>query len=222
MGTISKPNNFSANTTISSSQVNANFDTIYNEFNGNIAAANLASNAVTTAKISDSNVTTAKIADSNVTTAKIADSNITTAKIADQAITYAKLGSTGTVRLGYGTGSGATLTTSYVDHASATATSHGGTIEIEWWAKVGNASSGATRNFDIQVLCDGATTGITPSTLNFEAIFVSGATTSLAYGFLHVQTGLAAGSHTWKLQFKASAGAAVILGTNSIRIAEVV
>lgn len=81
MSSISKPNTFSANTTISSSEVNANFDTIYNAFNGSVDAANLASGAVTTAKIADSNVTTAKIADSNVTTAKIADSNVTTAKM---------------------------------------------------------------------------------------------------------------------------------------------
>lgn len=80
MGIIAKPNDFSANTTISSSQVDSNFDTIYNEFNGNIVAANLASNAVTTAKISDSNVTTAKIADAAVTSAKISgiDKSLTT------------------------------------------------------------------------------------------------------------------------------------------------
>lgn len=81
MGTVNKPNDFSANTTISSSEVNDNFDTIYDEFNGNIAAANLATDAVTTAKIADSNVTTAKIADSNVTTAKLANSSVTNAKL---------------------------------------------------------------------------------------------------------------------------------------------
>lgn len=81
MSIIAKPNTFSANTVISSSEVNANFDTIYNDYNGGIAAANLASNAVTTAKIADSNVTTAKIADSNVTAVKIADDNVTAAKI---------------------------------------------------------------------------------------------------------------------------------------------
>lgn len=80
MSTISKPNTFTANTSASASQVNANFDTIYNEFNGNISAANLATDAVTTAKIADSNITTAKIADSAITTAKIADSAITDAK----------------------------------------------------------------------------------------------------------------------------------------------
>lgn len=80
MGVIAVPNTFSPNTSISSSQVNSNFSTIYNEFNGSIAAANLATGAVTTAKIADSNVTTAKIADSNVTTAKIADGAVTPVK----------------------------------------------------------------------------------------------------------------------------------------------
>lgn len=71
MGVVSKPYTFSPNTTMSSSEMNSNLDTLYNEFNGNISAANLASNAVTTAKITDSNVTTAKINDDAVTAAKV-------------------------------------------------------------------------------------------------------------------------------------------------------
>lgn len=71
MGTIVKPNTFSPNTTISASDVNANFDTVYNEFNGSVSAANLAADSVTTVKIADTNVTTAKLADSAVTAAKI-------------------------------------------------------------------------------------------------------------------------------------------------------
>ncbi len=81
MSTIVKPNNFSPNTSISSSAVNDNFDVIYNEFNGNISAANLATDAVTTTKIANSNVTTAKIADGNVTTAKLADASVGNAKL---------------------------------------------------------------------------------------------------------------------------------------------
>ncbi len=41
MGTISKPNTFSAGSLIVASEHNANFDTIYNEFNGNITNANI-------------------------------------------------------------------------------------------------------------------------------------------------------------------------------------
>lgn len=71
MAIISVPNTFSANTTISSSEVNANFSTIYNEFNGSITAANLATDAVTTGKIADEAVTTAKIGPGAVTSAKL-------------------------------------------------------------------------------------------------------------------------------------------------------
>lgn len=99
MGTIVKPNTFSANTTISSSQMNANFDTIYNEFNGSIAAANLATDAVTTTKIAASAVTAAKLDTDSVTTAKIAASAVTPAKraggFAHGFITGATLNSTG-------------------------------------------------------------------------------------------------------------------------------
>jgi hypothetical protein len=58
---------------------------------GQLAAAGLASDAVTTAKILDANVTAVKLATDSVTTAKIVDSNVTTAKVADSAITEVKL-----------------------------------------------------------------------------------------------------------------------------------
>lgn len=91
MSTVNKPFTFSPNTTASSSQVNDNFDTIYNEFNGSISAANLASNAVTTAKITDSNVTTAKIADDAVTTAKLANEAVTATKIEPDSYTNVRV-----------------------------------------------------------------------------------------------------------------------------------
>jgi hypothetical protein len=67
MTVVSKPYTFSPNTVASSSQVNANFDTLYNDYNGGISAANIASSAITTAKIADDAITTAKLADSSVT-----------------------------------------------------------------------------------------------------------------------------------------------------------
>ena len=60
---------------------------------GQIAAAGLASDAVTTAKILNANVTAAKLATDSVETAKIVDLNVTTAKIADANVTAAKLAS---------------------------------------------------------------------------------------------------------------------------------
>lgn len=109
MTTISKPNTFSANTTISSAAVNANFDTLYNDYNGGISAANLAANAVTTAKIADANVTTAKIADANITSAKLATGAVGAANIA-----------TGTILLGISTPITTQLTTGNTSVTQAT------------------------------------------------------------------------------------------------------
>jgi hypothetical protein len=72
MAIVNKPNTFSGNTTISSSEINSNFDTLYNEFNGSISAANLADDAVTAAKLADNAVVTASITDASVTSAKLA------------------------------------------------------------------------------------------------------------------------------------------------------
>lgn len=94
MATINLPNTFSADTTALASEVNDNFTTIVNEFNGSISAANLASNAITTAKITDANVTADKLATNAVTTAKINDAAVTTAKINDSAVTSEKLSTT--------------------------------------------------------------------------------------------------------------------------------
>lgn len=71
MGVVSLPNTFAPNTAISSSEVNSNFSTIYNEFNGAISSANLADDAVATAKIVDGAVTTAKLTDGDVTSEKL-------------------------------------------------------------------------------------------------------------------------------------------------------
>lgn len=50
---------------------------------GQVAAAGIASDAVTTAKILDGNVTAGKLASDSVTTAKIVDANVTGAKLAN-------------------------------------------------------------------------------------------------------------------------------------------
>jgi len=71
MAIVNKPNTFSGNTTISSSEVNSNFDTLYNEFNGSISAANLADDAVTAAKLADNAVVAANISSDSVTATKI-------------------------------------------------------------------------------------------------------------------------------------------------------
>ena len=45
MAKITKPTTFSSGTTAKSGEVNSNFDTIYNEFNGSIDNANIKANA---------------------------------------------------------------------------------------------------------------------------------------------------------------------------------
>jgi len=45
MATVTKPSTFSSGETIRSAEVNSNFDTIYNDYNGNITNANIASGA---------------------------------------------------------------------------------------------------------------------------------------------------------------------------------
>jgi len=62
---------------------------------GQVAAAGIASNAVTEAKILDAAVTTNKVADSAVTTNKLGSNAVTTAKITDGAVTTAKIADAG-------------------------------------------------------------------------------------------------------------------------------
>ena len=70
MAIVNKPNTFSSNTTISSSEVNSNFDTLYNEFNGSISAANLADDAVTEAKVANDSIDTLNVKDGAITPPK--------------------------------------------------------------------------------------------------------------------------------------------------------
>ena len=75
--------NFTSGTTIVSAEVNTDFNTIYNDYNGNITAANLADGAVTNPKIGAGAVTLDKMAADSVDSSKIVDNTIV---IADTAI----------------------------------------------------------------------------------------------------------------------------------------
>lgn len=124
---------FAAATTIVASEANADLNTIYNEFNGSIAAANLASNAVTTAKILDANVTLAKLA-VGATIRNFVAAAVTAGQ------TYTTVEST------IGTSGAVTWSGGRVFIIS----SIGGTI--------GRASSGATESMTIRAKIDGVTT----------------------------------------------------------------
>lgn len=82
MALIEKPNTFTDGTAAEASEVNDNFDEIYDEFNGSINSANLSSDAVATGNIADDAVTTPKIDDAAVTTDKVSNNAITSAKLA--------------------------------------------------------------------------------------------------------------------------------------------
>jgi hypothetical protein len=84
MGLVTKPHTFTASTTALSSEVNANFDAIYNVVNGNIEAANIASGAVGEAELAASAVTNAKVsASAAIALSKLAALTATIVPITD-------------------------------------------------------------------------------------------------------------------------------------------
>ncbi len=74
MAQITKPNTFASGTSAVSAQVNSNFDTIYNEFNGNIEAANIKDNSITGAKLQT--ITTAGKVSTAALTGRVAQANL--------------------------------------------------------------------------------------------------------------------------------------------------
>lgn len=91
MATVVIPNTFVTGTTILASEMNANFNAITAQVNGNLDANNLANSAVTENKIANLAVTEGKLASSAVATAKIANLAVTEAKLAASAVTASKL-----------------------------------------------------------------------------------------------------------------------------------
>jgi len=73
---------FASGTTILAAEVNTDFNTIYADYNGNVSAPNLASNAVTEAKILDGAVTINKLAANSVNSGKIVDLSIVVGDLA--------------------------------------------------------------------------------------------------------------------------------------------
>lgn len=212
MGIIVKPNNFAASTPAVASQVNANFDVIYNAFNGNIDSNNLATNSVVTSKIADNNVTTAKINDSAVTTAKINNLAVTTDKIADSAVGVSRLAAVESTDLFNGTSITASTWTDFKGNQNFTVDNANSTIlvSINGRASMG-AAAGAAGNLSSRIVIDSAGTPITRSiggggasatSSNYFNPFQSG-------GFVII-TGLSAGTHTIKTQVYASFASCVL------------
>ena len=79
-GTITKPHIFVAGTTIKAAEINSDFDTLYNEFNGEIESVNIKDGTIVNADITDLTIADGKII--GLDGSKITDATITGAKMA--------------------------------------------------------------------------------------------------------------------------------------------
>lgn len=125
MSIVSRPTKTGGNTTyvdevaannkiIKAAEVDGDFNTIYNDYNGNVTNANIAPTAaiatsklavdggITTGHLADNAVTSAKIADGTIVAADLANDAVTTAKILDGAVTLAKMAVGSAVRYAEG------------------------------------------------------------------------------------------------------------------------
>jgi len=140
-------------------------------------------------------------------------------KLADGAIPFGKL-ATGATNLGFNLNAGSgvgTLTTSYVTYATKTVSSTGGRVQIEWGVVAYNGNSGANRTLDVKLICDSVEVD---SITDLWLMYVSGQNPRFVNNFTFEHTP-SAGSHTYELQFKASANTSVLLLDNFINISEV-
>jgi len=98
MAQITRPNSYAANTTIKSSEVNDDLDTIYNEFNGNIDNNNIkAAAAITNTKISGTAIISNPTDNQLITAATAAKKPLELQELASQtAAPFGILDSTGT------------------------------------------------------------------------------------------------------------------------------
>lgn len=86
-GTIVKPNTFSSGQTASASQVNANFDTIYSEFNGGIDAANIEAGGVATSEILDGTILSEDVGTGSILSSNVRDFTLTGSDLSSATIT---------------------------------------------------------------------------------------------------------------------------------------
>lgn len=105
-------------------------------------------------------------------------------------------------------------TVAWTDYAVVTGTSTGGLCEARILISAWNGSSGADRTIDIQVVCDGTATGsfggITIPIANLKTVVKAAIWSSTP----------SAGTHTWRLQLRASATPAVQLEAATLTVVE--
>lgn len=177
---------------------------------GQAQSSDIGDGQVSTAKIGDGQVITAKIGDSAVTTPKIADGNVTSAKIQDNAVTRAKLSALGLVASG-GTANSNTTSGSRVDVSplSVTITTTGRPVLVALIPAVANGtftsrlgsrtSSGATAEGGVFIMR--GSTDIFETVVGINASGASNPHIMLPVSSIFtIDTGAAAGTHTYKVQ----------------------
>jgi len=179
----------------------------------NITTDKLADDSVTADKIADDSVTTDKIADSNITTDKIADSNVTTAKIAAANVTNAKLANPNYAVSG-ASGTFDTTSSSYTDvtnlsvSITTVANRH---VEIGLIPSSEGASIVGFFNAGVDQFCEGTLAILEDGNAIAEIRLSTYAVTTNLAGFgpgsvRHVRIAPSAGSHTYKVQIRATVG----------------
>lgn len=164
----------------SSSQVNTPLNTIVNAINGNLDSDNLAANAVTTAKIADANVTADKINLGVGSQSNTSDTGTTTS-----------------------TSYTATLTSGGTNPSVTVTIGANGNALVSISSRAGNSSADA-QNF-VTFVASGANT-IAAGDMYALHIRNSTATATTRSSAVILLTGLTAGSTTFTMNYKVSAG----------------
>ena len=127
MSNLSKPYTFSSNTTASSSEVNANFDTLYNDYNGGISAVNLAAGAVTSAKLATAAVFSSGVKDTSGN--EVVEFSETASAVNNIDITNAATGNAPSIAA---TGGDTNIDLNLVSKGTGTVQVNGNPIDSEW------------------------------------------------------------------------------------------
>lgn len=110
-----------------------------------------------------------------------------------------------------------TLGANYGDSLTISATSIGGLCTVRFTVVAYNAASGADRTMDVQVVCDGVVVG---AALTGISVPLNGSAMPRITRVAAVSSTPAAGSHTWKLQTRASIASAVVVESALMTVVE--
>src|SRR5262247_401716 len=163
----------------------------------------IAAGAITAAALAADTITAAQIAPNAIGISELADGAVGTSELVDQAVTRAKLGPNapcGTpVSVSVPTGATIPANTAWTTLASLSITTRGGSVFLFASGNISATCSGAGANVGVRFLRDG-TTGIIAA-----AHLISGAAYTAVPTLAYVDSAVAAGAHTYALQWTAEA-----------------